>query len=53
MAEIPAPDLYRVSYSEKVRKELKRLLHRATSRGRGPQVLAAVKEMDRRLHVYP
>lgn len=54
MAEPPsALTPYRVSYSERVREELKGLLSRARQRGLGPQVLAAVKEMDRRLRVYP
>jgi hypothetical protein len=44
---------YRVSYSEHVRQELLELIARARSRGLGRQVLEAVKEIDRRLHVYP
>jgi hypothetical protein len=36
-----------------VRNELKALLARARAHGLGPQVLAAVKEIDRRLQIYP
>lgn len=47
------PTPYRVSYSEWVRNELRKLTARAPDRGLGNEVLAAVKEMDWRLHVYP
>ena len=54
MVEIPgASTRYRVSYSERVREELKALLLRATQRGRGRLVLDAVRELDRRLQIYP
>jgi hypothetical protein len=36
-----------------VRDELKALVARARGLGLGPQVRAAVREIDRRLHVYP
>jgi hypothetical protein len=49
----PAPVPYRVSYSELVRNELRSLLARARGRGLGQQVLAAVKEIDKRLRIYP
>ena len=54
MAE--SPDelvLYRVVYSERVRIALSKLLMLARNHGLGIQVLEAVKEMDRRLHIYP
>lgn len=47
------PIPYRVSYSERVRNELKGLFTRAKQGGLGPQFLAALKEIDRRLHIYP
>src|SRR5437660_1281442 len=47
------PDPYRVAYSERVRNELKSLIARAKGRGLGQQVLAALKELDYRLHIYP
>jgi len=47
------PIPYRVTYSEFVQNEMKKLIARAKERGLDSQVLAAVKEMDRRLHVYP
>jgi hypothetical protein len=49
----PAPVPYRVSYSELVRNELRDLIARARARGLGRQVLAAVKEIDKRLRIYP
>ncbi len=49
----PAPVPYRVSYSELVRNELRELIARAGARGLGRQVLTAVKEIDRRLRIYP
>ncbi|HEY7155040.1 MAG TPA: hypothetical protein VH575_13845, partial [Gemmataceae bacterium] len=48
-----APIPYQVSYSEFVRIELKKLIARAEERGLGVEVCAAVKEINRRLHVYP
>jgi hypothetical protein len=53
MAETPDPDQYTVSYSEKVQAELRTLLLRARGRGLGEEVLDAVKELDRRLKIYP
>jgi hypothetical protein len=47
----PVP--YRVAYSEQIRNELRDLLTRARSRGLGRQMLAAVTELDARLHIYP
>jgi hypothetical protein len=47
----PVP--YRVSYSGSVRDELRKLVARALERGLGPQMLAAMKELDRRLRIYP
>lgn len=50
---LPVPLSPTGSYSEQVRTELKRLVARARACGAGQQVLAALKEIDRRLHVYP
>jgi hypothetical protein len=47
------PVAYKVSYSERVRQELRALISRATAIGRGEEVLQAVQEMDRRLQIYP
>jgi hypothetical protein len=47
------PIRYHVSYSGRVREELKALVARARALGLGPQVIAAVKEIDRLLHIYP
>jgi hypothetical protein len=48
-----SPIPYYVAYSERVRNALRSLTIRARDRGLGPQVLAAVKELDRLLHLYP
>jgi hypothetical protein len=48
-----APVLYQVSYSERVRTAIRHLVARARSVGRAQQVLAALKEIDRRLQLYP
>jgi hypothetical protein len=48
-----APVPYRVAYSERVREELRGLLAKARERGVLAQALEAVKEIDRRLHLYP
>ena len=54
MTESPSnPSLYRVVYSELVRARLKTLLAHANLRGMGQPVLLAVKEIDRRLQLYP
>lgn len=50
---MPAPVPYRVSYSGRVRDELKDLIARAKARGLAKQVLAAVKGIDERLRIYP
>jgi hypothetical protein len=47
----PAP--YRVTYSERVRRDLLNLAARARERGLGVQFVAAVKEIDHRLQIYP
>jgi hypothetical protein len=44
---------YRVVYSELVRTAIRELASRAWAGGNGPEVVAAVKELDRRLHLYP
>jgi hypothetical protein len=48
-----SPPLYHVSYSEVVRQEIRRLARQAREHGVGPQFVAALKEIDRRLHLYP
>ncbi len=47
----PAP--YRVSYSGRVRQRLLELAAAAKQRGDGEEFLAALREFDRRLRVYP
>ena len=42
-----------MSYSGRVRDALKALVIRARGAGRGPEILAAIREIDRRLQVYP
>jgi hypothetical protein len=42
-----------VVYSGRVRKAVRSLVARAKARGRGRQVLDALRELDRRLHLYP
>ena len=49
--EEPAP--YRVSYSGRVRQRLLELADAARARGDGEAFLAALREFDRRLRVYP
>jgi hypothetical protein len=54
VSELPdEPVPYQVVYSELVRTELRPLMVRARQRGLGQQVLAALKEIDRRLRIYP
>lgn len=48
-----SPVPYEVSYSGRVREALKDLLVRARQRGHAHQVLDAVREIDRRLQLYP
>lgn len=48
-----APPPYRVVYSQKVRDSLRELIAEARESGRSAEVLAAVKEIDHRLQVYP
>ena len=50
-SDVPIP--YRVVYSGRVRDALRELVARARESGHGPEVLAAAKEIDRRLRVYP
>ena len=47
------PTPYRVSYSGRVRQRLKELAAVARARGDGEEFLAALREFDRRLRVYP
>ena len=49
----PAPEPYRVVYSERVRQRLLSLADMARERGDGEAFLAALKEFDRRLALYP
>jgi hypothetical protein len=42
-----------VAYSGRVRGDLRLLLERARDIGLGPQVAAAIGEMDTRLRIYP
>jgi hypothetical protein len=49
----PAPEPYRVVYSERVRERLLTLADIARQRGDGESFLAALKEFDRRLRLYP
>jgi hypothetical protein len=49
----PLPDPYHVAYSERVRNGVRALIRIAKARGLGEEVLAALKEIDRRLQVYP
>jgi hypothetical protein len=54
MAESPGiPQSYRVVYSERVREALRNLIARTNQVGRTPELLAALKELDHRLHLYP
>jgi hypothetical protein len=48
-----APVPYRVVYSERVRQRLLALADVARERGDGEAFLAALKEFDRRLSLYP
>lgn len=45
--------LYEVSYSHRVRDELVILVARARGLGLDQQILRAVREIDRRLGIYP
>ena len=47
-----APLPYHVSYSEHVREMLRALGLHAREVGLGKQVLAAIREIDSRLHIY-
>jgi hypothetical protein len=44
---------YKVSYSKRVRDELRLLIARARSHARAGEVIAALEELDSRLRVYP
>ncbi len=48
-----SPVPYQVAYSEWVRNQLRSQISRARDRRLGPQMLAALKELDRLLHLYP
>ena len=47
------PQPYRVTYSERVRQRLLSLADVARERGDGEAFVAALKEFDRRLQLYP
>jgi hypothetical protein len=47
------PEPYRVVYSERVREELRSLLARARTLGFGEEATTTVREIDRRLKIYP
>ncbi|MBI1915929.1 MAG: hypothetical protein HYS12_14520 [Planctomycetes bacterium] len=49
----PSPVPYRVVYSGLVRNSLRNLVVRAAARSRSSEVLAAAREIDRRLKIYP
>jgi hypothetical protein len=44
---------YRVAYSGRVRDDLRRLAAKAKACGLGVPFLTTLREIDRRLHVYP
>jgi hypothetical protein len=52
-ATVPPPSPYRVEYSRRVRQLLFALADVARQRGDGEEFIAALKEFDRRLHIYP
>jgi hypothetical protein len=52
-AAAPEPVPYRVVYSERVRQRLLALADTARERGDGEAFLAALREFDRRLGLYP
>jgi len=52
-ADSAKPDHYRVVYSGRVRQRLFALAELARSRGDGVAFVAALKELDRRLRIYP
>src|SRR6476646_599721 len=49
----PGPEPYRVVYSERVRQRWVTLADVARDRGDGEACLAALREFDRRLRLYP
>lgn len=49
----PSPVPYKVSYSLRVRDELRALIEKARAAGVGKSFLEAAKEIDARLRVYP
>jgi hypothetical protein len=53
MSELSQPVPYRVAYAERVREGLRELGERAKIRGLGRAFLAALKDLDRRLGIYP
>ncbi len=54
MNESPeAPVPYRVVYSDLVRNAVRELAASAWVDGIGPEVVAAIKDLDRRLHIFP
>jgi hypothetical protein len=51
VTDAPAP--YRVVYSEAVREVLREFAAAARNAGTIQEAVAAVRELDRRLHIYP
>ena len=50
---LPSPTLYQVNCSERVRQELHSFTNAALEHGFGPEYLAGLKEIGRRLRIYP
>lgn len=53
MSGATEPARYHVTYSARVIESLKASAARARARGDGEAFLAALREFDRRLHIYP
>jgi hypothetical protein len=54
VSEAPdTPTTYKAIYSERVRAEVRRLIAAVTTPDLAREVLAAFREFDRRLHIYP
>jgi hypothetical protein len=53
VTDLPAsPVRYRVSYSERVRTELRKLIEHIPELSEKARILAAVRDIDERLQVY-
>ncbi|MBX9680646.1 MAG: hypothetical protein K2X38_17975 [Gemmataceae bacterium] len=53
MSDVDKPAPYRVVYSSLVRQRILDLAAEARTRSDGEAFLAALREFDRRLHIYP